>query len=163
MNSVIFRIRQYFVSKVGQCSICMRQSFLAGLIAWGFWGAAASVQTRFDLAFLILAIALSALWGLHIVVYIMRSLRKEREEVRGGSGLAPHLLSRRRALKTGLQATAVAVAVSMPAMLVPTKVMAFCGQCNVDRDCGSEDSNWCCKNTAAVNSGTVCNECKKCV
>ena len=171
MFSFIKNARTLFSDKFGHCVTCMRQSFgaaVAALVLYGIglemWPGAA-VQS----IVVLLALGLSALWGLHVVVYVGRTVANaHRENARllghgnPRSTLTPDEIGRRRTLGVLLRAAGVGVVASVPAVLLPSQALAFCGQCTKDDDCGGRANGWCCKNTAPVNSGTVCNECKKC-
>ena len=164
MHDLISKIRTFYNKNIGTCTTCMRQSLAAALAMWGVFGAAAAIwpqQPASGLAGL-LAAGLTTLWMLHVTAYAARTMARERNRHRQAP-TGPDMLGRRHALKAMLRATAVGVSASVPVLLWSTNGFAFCGQCTFDRDCGSSGSNWCCKNTAPVNAGYVCNECKKCV
>jgi hypothetical protein len=119
------------------------------------------------------AVALTLLWGLHVAVYAARAAAKARRKSRGlRANAAPtetalaspasDPIGRRQALGVFLRAAGVGAAASVPVILWPARSFAFCGQCTVDRDCGGSENGWCCKNTAPVNAGYVCNECVEC-
>jgi hypothetical protein len=148
MRALISRSRGFFAAKVGRCATCMRQSLAATLAAWAVFGiglltgAGGLAQTLIGLA----ALALTALWLVHVAVYAARA-RTE-----------PDLAGRRHALGVLARAAGAGVALSVPVLLWPGEAFAFCGQCTRNQDCGV---GFVCRNTAAVNSGKVCNECVK--
>lgn len=171
MLSLITNARTFFSDKFGRCVSCMRQSFGAALAALAVYGIGflispeAAAQSFIGLV----ALGLTALWMLHVVVYAGRALTTARSEGAQSlrldnprSTLAHDKIGRRRTLGVLLRAASVGVVASVPALLLPSQALAFCGQCTKDDDCGGRANGWCCKNTAPVNSGTVCNECKKC-
>ena len=97
------------------------------------------------------ALGLTALWMAHVAAYAARARDERQVELAG----------RRRALGFLARAASAGVAASVPVLLWPSEGFAFCGQCTKNSDCGSANSGWVCRNTAAVNSGKVCNECVK--
>ncbi|MEM7067716.1 MAG: hypothetical protein AAF478_02435 [Pseudomonadota bacterium] len=149
---------------MGSCSHCMRQALYGAVATWVLYASlSSSTAPETLLAVVVLAvIATSVLWITHVIVYIGRSIiwenRKQSSERHGNVSAA-----RRNTLKTIARSGGIAMLASMPSFLLSTKAMAYCGQCTIDDDCGGTEYNWCCKNTAPVNAGYVCNECKKCV
>lgn len=153
MRDLISKSRTFLAAKVGRCSTCMRQSLAAALAAWAAFGACALVWP-FGLApglVGLLALALSALWALHVAAFASRT--------RNGADIA--FAGRRRALAFMARAAAAGVAASVPLLLSSSEGYAFCGQCTKHQDCGSKDSGWKCKDTAPVGSGKTCYECVK--
>lgn len=153
--------------KIGSCSICMRSALLYAVSVWLLWMAMVLVSAPSVVlsATLVAASTLSAIWVMHVVVYVMKSIKFMAHRSERAEQNVTHIrdFGRRNVLKTIARASAVASLASLPTVLLSKQALAFCGQCTVDADCGSSDSNWCCKNTAPVNAGYVCNECKKCV
>jgi hypothetical protein len=144
-----------FVDKIGRCGACMRQSFAVAALAWVAVAAAQWFQSleAASRTALIVAMALSLLWLLHGVTYMVRALRRDRHSVD-----APELTNsstRRHALTVLGRSAAAAFIVSTPLVLWSPRAQAFCGQCTVQSDCGTCR----CVNTAPVNSGKICNEC----
>jgi hypothetical protein len=147
MTELTGKTLAYLGGKIGRCSTCMRQSLTAALIAWGtlglalLAGAGGLVAGVLGLA----ALGLSALWLAHIAAFATRE--QARADTQG----------RREALGFLARAAAIGAAVSIPVATWSSAALAFCGQCTQNSDCGP-----CCKcvNTAPVNSGKVCNECK---
>lgn len=155
------------LKKIGSCSLCMRSALFYAIAGWFAWLATSLLFAPSWFVFIVLAAAilLSANWMTHVVVYVVRSKNLLKRRPRKPQEDDKHVgyINRRNMLATIARATAVATVASLPTVLLSKRAMAFCGQCTFDRDCGSDDSNWCCKNTAPVNAGYVCNECKKCV
>lgn len=154
-----------FVSRIGSCATCMRQSLEAAAIAWIVFALTATYSANVTLvtAAQALAAALTVLWLIHIATYALRALNKSHRAgsandatVDADDGSTP--LGRRTAIGVVLRAAAVGAVVSLPAILRPDAALAFCGQCTRNSDCGVSPCR--CVNTAPVNSGTVCNECK---
>lgn len=167
MYNLISRFRAFFSAKIGRCGTCMRQSLAAALAGWGFFGIALLIWPdglARDLIGLS-ALALTILWIMHVAAYVARALAQvwsedERRDMRG-TALArtePSVVNvgRRGAFAVLLRAAGVGLAVSVPVLLWPFDSFAFCGQCTKDKDCGV---GFKCKNTEAVNSGKICNEC----
>jgi len=147
MSEFISRTRSYFGESLGRCATCMRQALIAALaacamFAFAVWAALPAVFTA--LAGLA-ALGLGALWLAHVAAFTARAHMKENHA------------GRCEALGFALRAAAIGAAFSIPVAAWSSKAMAFCGQCTQNSDCGP-----CCKciNTAPVNSGKVCNECK---
>ena len=171
-HHLISRCRDIFVLKFGRCGRCMQQSFAAVLLAWGLFGIGQFmwpdnvVQNLIGVA----AVGLAILWILHVAVYTGRAVARLRPEdvkhsERGhldtvSADVAPNdLMGRHAALKMlarTAKAASIGVVASVPVLFFPTASFAFCGQCTKNADCGV---GFVCKNTAAVNSGKVCNEC----
>lgn len=151
MQNLILEYQAVFSTKIGRCAKCMRQSFTVALAAWGVFGIGLMIlpNSMVQNAIGIMALGLTALWMLHVVAYALRAVMPPTKP-----DIDP--IGRRRTLGFMLRAAGIGVVASTPALLWPTKVLAFCGQCTKDDDCGV---GWSCKNTAAVNSGEVCNEC----
>jgi hypothetical protein len=176
MRHFISKTQSIFISKVGRCATCMRQSLAAALAIWAVYGFGLLVWPEWPAQglFGLLALGLTALWSLHVAVYAVRAVVKARSEdtqmlhprraqtTLTRAGLGQIQIERRRALGVLLKAVVVGVVASAPVMLLPSRALAFCGQCTVDNDCGGSVNGWCCKNTAPVNAGYVCNECKEC-
>ena len=169
MRDLISRFRASFLAKLGRCGRCMRQSLLAALTAWAVFGLGLPIWpdglARDLIGFS--AFALTTLWLLHLTAFAARSLDKTRrgdaQPPLTGSAFAPADLSvehfgRRRALGVVLRAAGIGVIASVPVLLWPSESFAFCGQCTKNADCGV---GFVCRNTAPVNSGKVCNECKR--
>jgi hypothetical protein len=167
MRDLISRSSAFFTAKVGRCGTCMRQALAVALALWAVFGAGmvmwpdGRVQTLIGLV----AFAFTALWLLHVAAYAARAVaetlsRDGQLPGPGMTGAAPARtelrVGRRHALGVLLRAAGVGVAVSVPVLLWPSDGFAFCGQCTQDADCGV---GFVCRNTAAVNSGKVCNEC----
>ena len=170
MRDLISRSRVFFTARFGRCGTCMRQSLAAALAVWGVFGIGmlmwpdGLVQGLIGLS----AFGLTTLWILHVAAYAARAMAEARsgDEQPPGPGMTSAALARtelgvehvgrRRALGVLLRAAGVGVAVSVPVLLWPSDGFAFCGQCTRNADCGVGFE---CKNTAPVNSGTVCNEC----
>lgn len=147
---------RHFVSRIGRCGRCMRLSAFSALAAVAAFAAVSQFGIAgpgHDLAALAAA-GLVALWFVHLVAYAGRALARTRRREAGGTGDAT-VHSRRSALAILARGAGIGVAVSMPVFLA-SRALAFCGQCSKDDDCGV---GYVCRNTAAVNSGTVCNEC----
>lgn len=151
MHNFILKYRTVFSTKFGGCQMCMRQSFTAALAAWGGLGIGQLFWPNNMLLGIVglLAFGLTILWTLHLAAYSLKT------------GFSPAKsdavqFDRRHTLGLMLRAVGIGIAVSTPAILWPSKALAFCGQCTVNKDCGV---GWSCKNTAAIGSGKVCNEC----
>lgn len=171
MGDLRLRFRAFFTAGLGRCGTCMRQSLAAALAMWGLFGIGLLVlpaSLARDLVGL-LALALTALWMLHVVAYAVRTTAQwrsggERRPSPGISKTAPARtqrsvdpIDRRDALGVLLRAAGVGAVASVPVFLWPSDALAFCGQCTKDEDCGV---GFVCKNTAPVNAD-VCNECVK--
>jgi len=147
MTETLSTIRTYLDQKLGRCATCMRQALASTLIVGALFVAAALIGLPpFATALIgLAALGLGALWLTHVMAFTMRA--KDQPDIAG----------RRAALGTMLRVASIGVAFSIPVATWSTKAMAFCGQCTNDEGCGP-----CCKcvNTAPVNSGKVCNECK---
>lgn len=150
MRDLISKSAAFLAANVGRCSTCMRLSLSTALAAWAVFGACALVWPFGPaLGFIgLAALALSALWALHVAVYASRTRNEADIEFAG----------RRRALAFMARAAAAGVAASVPLLLSSTESHAFCGQCTKNAHCGV---GYVCRNTAPVNSGKVCNECVK--
>ena len=165
-------------SKLGRCAVCMRQSLA---LATASWVAVALCSVVWPGSLLptvvsLLALGLTALWTLHITVYAARAVFRahaDRPEphLPGAVAAAGHpaatgqdarLTGRREALGVFARAVGIGLLASTPVILWSTRASAFCGQCTIDDDCGGSANGWCCKNTAPVNAGYVCNECVSC-
>lgn len=152
-----------FVSRIGSCATCMRQSLEAAAVAWIVFALTATYSSNATLvtAAQAVASALSVLWLIHIATYAARALNKSNRAGPTTDAAADDgstALARRTAIGVVLRAAAVGAVVSLPAILKPDAALAFCGQCTKNADCGVSPCR--CVNTAPVNSGTVCNECK---
>ena len=136
-------------SNFGRCPNCMKQSFFTAAIccsaALVCWTMIPGNHVAYLLA--IPALVATLLWLSHIVAH---SIQNRKNPSNKGSQQ-----DRRDALAAMARAVGIGIVVSTPALIWPTKVLAFCGQCTKDDDCGV---GWSCKNTAAVNE-PVCNEC----
>lgn len=171
MRALISEIRTHFTNKIGSCSRCMQQSLIAAVTAWAAFGLV-SLTWPHGLAQILTglsAIGLSALWSLHVATYAARAMTEAhngREQsnrrpadkgalMRTEAGIEP--IGRRRALRVMVRAAGIGAMASIP-MMWPSESYAFCGQCTKNADCGV---GYVCRNTAPVNSGKVCNECKK--
>lgn len=167
MHDQISKLHALFDSKIGRCATCMRQSLVAALAAWGIFALGLLmwwdhlVQDLIGLS----ALGLTALWLLHVATYALRATALSTDEGASNIGAVSTQtkpgtdhISRRRAFGVLLRAARVGAAVSVPAVLWPSTSFAFCGQCTRNEQCGV---GWVCRNTAPVNSGTVCNECVK--
>lgn len=141
---------------IGRCGVCMRKSLGAAIIAWTFYFGVIWLQLNplAEIVAGLFAAALTLLWLLHLAVYAARSFGR----VFGASGLnnASTKLGRRNAVRVFARAISAAVLISTPVVLFSSRALAFCGQCTRNADCGTCR----CVNTAPVNSGKVCNECK---
>ncbi len=151
MGNLILNCRAAFSTKIGRCERCMRQSLFLCLGMWGIAGIFSMAWPNGVIHILSvgLAVGLTALWMMHVVAYANRAVITATKKIGNQTG-------RRHALMTLTRAVGVGLVVSVPAILWSTEVFAFCGQCTHNDDCGD---GWSCKNTAAVNSGEVCNEC----
>lgn len=138
-----------FLSKIGSCSRCMRQSFSAALIAGialaatlGFGASTGAVAIASVAAFL-----LTILWTIHVGTY---ARRRSKAEIHPG---------RRAAMITMARSIAAGAAVSVPVVLWPGQSLAFCGQCSKNSDCGV---GFTCRDTCVRGSGRQCPcwECK---
>ena len=160
MYNLISKIEAFFTDKLGRCGRCMQQSLALALAAWASFGIgllmwpAGLAQNLIG----IVAFSLTMLWILHVSIYAVRVLAKARSS---DQKPASPDISRRHTLGVLLRAASVGAVASVPVFLWPSDAFAFCGQCTKNLDCGSANSGWVCRNTAAVNSGTVCNECVK--
>jgi len=161
MHSNLTKYLNYLSSNLGHCTTCMRQSLGSAIIAAGIYGAGFLIWPNSMVHTLtgLMAVALTFLWLAHIGAYAIRAQTRKGRSKATIVKLDNSPVDRRGALGLMLRAASVGVAVSVPTLLWPSNALAFCGQCTVNRDCGSENSGWECKNTAAVNSGKVCNEC----
>lgn len=73
-----------FIYEIGLCTKCIRQAFVATLIAWSVIACALALDSVFGVqlcgSFLLLpAVALSSLWATHLVVFAMRSALRPKE------------------------------------------------------------------------------------
>lgn len=150
MRDPISKSLAFLTANVGRCATCMRQSLTAALAAWALFGVCLAIWPEAQTLTGLAALGLSALWLAHIAVYAARARKRPVE-----------LAGRRHALGFLARAAGAGVAASVPVLLWPSQGFAFCGQCTKNSDCGSANSGWVCRNTAAVNSGKVCNECVK--
>jgi len=142
---------------------------LAALAAWAVFGIALLIWPEGLARNLIgfSASALTTLWLLHLAAFAARSVDKARREdaqppltsrAFAPADLSVERFGRRYALGVVLRAAGIGVIASVPALLWPTESFAFCGQCTKNADCGV---GFVCRNTAPVNSGKICNECKR--
>jgi hypothetical protein len=175
MQHLILKARAYLEAKVGRCTKCMRQSLAATFAAWTAYGIGLTIWPEESALTLIglAAVGLTLLWVLHVAVYAARAVAKARRTGRGfrangaraetaRASLSSDQIGRRQALGVFLRAAGVSAAASIPVILWPARSFAYCGQCTKDDDCGGSKYGWCCKNTAPVNAGYVCNECVRC-
>ena len=157
---------EFLTTNLGHCATCMRISLVSAVCGWGLYGAGFLIWSGSVTHILtgLAAIALTGLWLAHIGAYTAKALNKAGNSRSTAAKisqteLAIDNIGRRNALGLMLQTAGIGMVASVPALLWPSNALAFCGQCTKDRDCGSENSGWSCKNTEAVNSGKVCNEC----
>lgn len=152
MHSEINSLPALF-KQLGRCNRCIRKAFLTSLGAWAAYalGLSAGLPDSLQAVTGIAAIGLSALWLAHLTAHTLRT------GLRPSQG-SSDFTGRRETLGLMARALGIGVLASVPLALLPEKALAFCGQCTKDADCGVGFS---CKNTAPVNSGTVCNECVK--
>ena len=141
----------FILRKFGHCNRCMKKALISALCAWGVFALSLSVGGDPAIALTAASIAagLSFLWLTHLIGYSFRATRSLKAVPVDPS-------ARRRTLGLMVRAAGIGVLASVPVTLLPTAAAAFCGQCTKNADCGYGFS---CKNTAPVNSGTVCNEC----
>lgn len=138
-----FKSRNY-----GRCGACMRAACAAALaaitVAAGF--AALGLPTPVQAVAAGLAVLLAGNWLAHVAAFTART--------------APvaHDAGRRRVLASGMRLALIGLVISVPVAAWSSKALAFCGQCTKNEDCGD---GFVCRNTAAVNSGEVCNECTR--
>lgn len=165
MPNLVQRPLAHLVRKIGSCATCMRQSLEAAIVAWILLAFMITYYPGSPLQFAIqiIASALSLLWLIHVAAYAARALNRSRvtdEQAAGrvGANALPNELERRRAIGVLVRAAAIGAVSSLPIILRPTAAFAFCGQCSKNSDCGVSPCH--CVNTAPVNSGRVCNECK---
>lgn len=177
MRDAIARLRAYLSTNIGRCTTCMRQSMAVAVVASASFAVVAVAWPDGWLSSLVglLAIGSTALWVLHVAVFAARAAKRPaqeggqtasdgvgRQSVRtsGWNGPGPGM-DRRNAVGVLLRAAGVGAIASLP-LAWSSRALAFCGQCTKDDDCGGSQYGWCCKNTAPVNAGYVCNECVKC-
>jgi len=143
----------FLLRKLGHCDRCMKKALISALCAWGVFALASSAGSdpAISLTTALIAAGLSFLWLAHMTGYAFRATRSLKATPIDPAG-------RRRTLGLMARAAGIGVLASVPVMLLPSAAAAFCGQCTKNADCGV---GWSCKNTAPVNSGTVCNECVK--
>jgi Cys-rich repeat protein len=148
MRDLISKSRAFFTTYFGHCGTCMRQSLVAALAAWAVFGVCLAVwpQTQMQSLTGLAALALSAWWMGHVAAFAARARIEPHVELAG----------RRSALRLLARTAGAGVAASVPVLLWPAESFAFCGQCTKNADCGS---GFVCKNTAAIGSGKICNEC----
>ena len=171
MRQFMLRARDIFISKIGRCERCMRQSLAAALLAWGLFGIGQLVWPASFIEDLIsiAAACLTSLWLLHVATYAARAVKRLRPEgtkrpnhsdlgAVSASAALDEAIDRRTAFATVARTAGFGVLASIPIALWPTASFAFCGQCTKNADCGV---GWVCRNTAPVNSGKVCNECMR--
>lgn len=160
MRNMPKQLLDYLAAHVGHCAICMRRSLLSAVAAWVAFAAVLLVWPGGALRAFAggVAVALTILWMLHVIVRAARVTARTSGE-RAVVGVKP---GRRRAIGAVLRAASIGVVASLPSLAWPSVALAFCGQCTRDADCGGRSNGWCCKNTAPVNSGRVCNECVRC-
>lgn len=154
MLQSIAQFIDHLQSKLGRCSTCMRLSLMTALAAWTATGLAShALGTPAAGLAAVAAIGLTALWLAHVTAFAGRALARARQRAaRPGTAEG---VSRRGTLAIIARAAGIGALASMPVFLA-APALAFCGQCSKDEDCGV---GFVCRNTAAVNSGTVCNEC----
>ncbi len=164
MPNLVQRPLARFVSKIGSCAKCMRQSLEAAIVAWILFAFTVIYYPGTSLQFVIemMAAAVSLLWLLHLATYAGRALNKSHvmgEQAVGtvDANALPNELERRRVIGVLLRAAAIGAAISLPMILRPTAALAFCGQCSKNSDCGVSPCR--CVNTAGPGL-PVCNECK---
>ncbi len=164
MPHLVQRPLARFVSKIGSCANCMRQSLEATIVAWILFAFTVIYYpgTSLQLVIEMMAAALSLLWLLHLATYAGRALNKSHVMDAQAAGpvdanALPSELDRRSAIGILLRAAAIGAAVSLPMILRPTAALAFCGQCSQNSDCGVSPCR--CVNTAGPGL-PVCNECK---
>lgn len=135
-----------FVQKFGRCGACMRTAAVAALAATGLaaLAPAAGLPAPVPQLLALSAALLACNWLAQVAVFALRPVADAPDP------------GRRATLAGVLRLAAVTLAASLPLAAWSTRALAFCGQCEKDDDCGSGHV---CKNTAAVGSGEVCNEC----
>ena len=152
MNRLYSRLTRSIDATFGTCSICMRKSFIAALAAIGLWLAAAVLWPGGPVAAPagLAALALLALWLMHVATYSARAVRIARRKSRQAkpepaSGPLPsgHRLDRRAAL--GGFARAAGVAVFASAAVWPFGARASQHVCGDGSRC--EIGNKCCWNS----------------
>jgi hypothetical protein len=143
----------FILRKFGHCDRCMKKALISSLCAWGVFALTISADgyAALSLTAALIAAGLNLLWLAHVIGYVFRVTRPPK-------ATSIDLSGRRRTLGLMAKAAGIGILASVPVALLPSAAAAFCGQCTKDADCGV---GWSCKNTAPVNSGTVCNECVK--
>ncbi|WP_417668942.1 hypothetical protein [Roseibium sp.] len=136
----------FYVRNLGACSRCMKLTLAVAMVCWGVTVSLKAMPVLSTLA-LLGAIAATGLWIAHVTAFASRMMTVD--EGLGDEG-------RRSMLRLSGAAVAVGVAASIPVVAWSNKALAFCGQCTKNADCGH---GFVCRNTEAVNSGKVCNEC----
>lgn len=164
MRNSISRGFSVVTARFGRCTKCMRQSFSLAALVWVIAGA---LSNHHPLRYLAMGVAsaLTALWAAHLLKFSVTTAARKAVNVGGSTGASDLSCSdpaRRRTAGLLFRATGVAMLASVPILIWPSRSYAFCGQCSKDDDCGGRSNGWCCKNTAPVNSGSICNECVKC-
>ncbi len=164
MKNLVSSLKKTYGSTFGRCATCMRQSMAAALAMWGAYCVGVWAWPVLPGLSLVAAAAgvLTLLWVLHVATFAVRQAAEIHRSDADGPMSGLHAPSRRRLLGVMVRAGTVTAAASVPLLVWTSRSFAFCGQCTVNSDCGSANSGWCCKNTAPVNAGYVCNECKKC-
>lgn len=150
-----------FLYRIGQCQKCMRQSFLAASASvCGAIVAAALVRTDSMIAMAIigLAIAMSALWMIHIIVYGLRAAAYARRPGKKEAGQEkPRTFSRRAIIGLFLKTVAgAALATALPGLA------AAMGECPGKMNCGfsscaQSGQAWCCPRGYPILNLCNCN------
>jgi hypothetical protein len=139
-------ISKQIFGRFGRCGACMRVAFAAALSASGAAALAAALAVTPAAVYPILALAilLTGNWLAHLAAFAASGAPADADP------------GRRGALAAAAKLIVIGVAVSIPVATWSTTALAFCGKCTKNEDCGD---GFVCRNTAAVNSGEVCNEC----
>ncbi len=161
LSSVLsISVLSMIVIRIGRCGTCMRQSLAVATTAWFVFGAGLALWPDSQVQILAGAAVLisTAIWLMHIAAYSGRNAAKAPDQPMRSLPANPtdSPNARRHALGILLRAAGTGVALSLPLIIWPSRSYAFCGQCTKNADCGEGHI---CKNTAAVNSGKICNEC----
>ena len=159
MPEFIHEYLEHTMSRLGHCSRCMQQSLGAATLLWALFALLSVSSYSGYLQPWVAAIAAMAslVWLAHLAALAIRQAKGLGDDAQ----LPLPAAGRRRALGHVLRAAGIGVAASLP-LSWALPALAFCGQCTKDADCGGSENGWCCKNTAPVNAGYVCNECKEC-
>lgn len=149
MRDRIARLFAYLTSNTGRCPTCMKTAFLAAAMSWPAALALGALWSGASLGtIMLLPLALTALWGLHLVVYTRRLWRLLWAEYRPAPA-AGVSAGRRQALRIGLMSVGLGLA---GAVWLPGAARAG-SPCGTGKSCPNSAPNCCSRSQGKCCSG----------